>query len=133
MKLDFSKLMNYINELKDLNLPSGKYAIFGSGPLAVRGLRDNEDIDILVKQDLWKELIKNHECTNGKSIKIGHVDIFHDWPPFEDSDSLIEDAEIIEELPFVKLNYVVRWKNTRKTEKDLSDLKLIEKFLTGHR
>jgi hypothetical protein len=126
--------MKYLDELKSLNLPAGKYAIFGSGPLAIRNLRDNDDVDLIVKQDLWKELLKDHELSaNGKSIKIGHIEIFHDWPPFEDSDSLIDDAEIIEDLPFVKLNYVVRWKNTRKSEKDLNDLKLIEKFLSGHR
>jgi len=35
----------YLEELKKLNFPPGQYAIYGSGPLAVRGLRKNGDID----------------------------------------------------------------------------------------
>ena len=39
-------------ELKKLNLPNDKYAVFGSGPLAIYGIRDSEDIDIIVKSEL---------------------------------------------------------------------------------
>ena len=50
--------MNYLDELKQFNLTEGKYVIFGSGPLAIRGLWENHDIDILVTEDL--RINKNH-------------------------------------------------------------------------
>ena len=51
----------YLAELKALNLPLGHYAIFGSGPLAVRGIREAADLDIIVSESLWKELLPKHE------------------------------------------------------------------------
>lgn len=47
-------------ELKKLNLPKDKYAIFGSGPLAINGIRDSDDIDIIVKSEVWDELAKKY-------------------------------------------------------------------------
>ena len=47
-----------LEELKCLNLPSGEYAIIGSGPMAIRGLREANDIDVVVKKTLWLELLK---------------------------------------------------------------------------
>lgn len=45
--------MNFLDELQSLKLSTEKFAIFGSGPIAVRGIRESEDLDIIVKQDLW--------------------------------------------------------------------------------
>jgi len=42
---------------------------------------------------------------------------------------LIDDAEIIDGLPFVKLEYVVKYKKQDGREKDLKDIETIEKFL----
>ncbi len=44
--------MKYLDELKRLDLPLDKYAIFGSRVLAVKGIRENRDLDILVKTGL---------------------------------------------------------------------------------
>ena len=48
--------MDHLNELKTLDFPQDKFAIFGSGPMAIRGIRESHDIDIIVKYDLWDEL-----------------------------------------------------------------------------
>jgi len=42
-------------KVKNLELPAGKYALFGSAPLGIRGLKDCHDIDIVMKEDLWNE------------------------------------------------------------------------------
>jgi len=47
-----SDMMKYLDELKSLNLPKDKFAIFGSGPLAIRNMRENKDIDIIVNREL---------------------------------------------------------------------------------
>jgi len=82
-------MIKYLDELKSLNLPKGKFAIFSSGPLSVRGLRKNEDLDVLVTPDLWNELAEEYPITTKKgrpdSIYIGHIQIlevhYKDWSP----------------------------------------------------
>ncbi len=122
-------------KVKELKLPTGKYVLFGSAPLAIRGLRDCHDIDILVTEDLWnayKE--KNWEI---KTTSLGSpflckdgVEMGKDWKPGQwDVAQLIGEAEIIDGLPFVKLGDVLEWKKMMGREKDLEDIKIIEKFL----
>lgn len=43
--MNFQKLLE---ELKDLDLPSGEYVVVGSGALGARSIRDPKDLDILV-------------------------------------------------------------------------------------
>lgn len=128
---------NFLSELKRLNLPVKQYAVFGSGPLAVRGIRDTNDLDIIVKPILWKKLSaiyspKNSNNNNNKEvIHIGNIEVFKDWKPwFNDINSLINSADIIDNLPFVRLEYVLKWKKIRNMEKDKKDIQLIESFLT---
>jgi len=51
--------MRYLDELRDLNLPKEEFVIFGTGPMAIRGLKENNDLDIVVCENLWNKLIKN--------------------------------------------------------------------------
>jgi hypothetical protein len=39
--------MRFLEELKKLNLPNDKFAVFGSGPMAICGFYENHDIDIV--------------------------------------------------------------------------------------
>jgi len=122
--------MKFLDEIKKLNLPKNKFVIFGSGPLVIRDLRKNKDIDIIVKEDLWKELIKKYKVKDNKLIEIGNMEIFKDWKPwFNDANKLIDDADIIEGFRFVKLKYVLKWKKEFNREKDRRDVKLIENYL----
>ncbi len=124
-------VMRYLNELKELNLPKGQYAIFGSGPLAIRGLRESRDVDLIVKLDLWNDLSNKYE-KEGKGIKIGNIEVYHSWPPFlteDEINKIIDTADEIQKLPFVKLGFVLKWKEYVHREKDKKDIKLIEDFL----
>lgn len=124
-------MLPFIEQLKALNLPQGSYAIFGSGPLAVRGIRDAKDLDIVVRKDVWDELAEKYpKNEKGNGLQIGDIEAFDSWSPwFEDPNMLIDTAEIIDGLPFVRLEHVVSWKKAMGREKDLNDLQLIEKFL----
>ena len=51
----FKKLTD---EIRELSLPKGSFAIFGSGPMAIRGLKEPNDIDLIVTKDVY-ELLKN--------------------------------------------------------------------------
>ena len=120
--------MRYLKELKKIKLPRNQYAIFGSGPLAIRNIRKSKDIDIIVKKKLWNKLIKKYKVRNGK-IKIGNVEIFKDWLGFKNVNKLIADVDIFKNIRFVKLKYVISWKKKRNKEKDKRDIKLINKYI----
>ena len=130
-------MLKFLDELKELNLPTGQYAIFGSGPLAVRNLRDANDIDLIVTKELWDELALKHlphikQTAKGSVMimPIGNIEICQTWlnmtPKIEE---MIKTAEIVEGLPFVRLEYVIEWKTFMGRPKDLNDLKLIEEYL----
>jgi len=122
--------MKYLNELKKLRMPKDKFAVFGSGPMAIRNLRKAKDIDIIiVSRGLWNKLKKKHPSA-GKSIKLKHIEIFKDWLPWiRNSEKLIKDADIINGIRFVKLEYVLKWKKAMNRPKDRKDVSLIEKYL----
>ena len=42
-------------KVKELKLPIGKYALFGSAPMGVRGLKECSDIDLIVSEEVWEE------------------------------------------------------------------------------
>ncbi|MHB8831313.1 MAG: hypothetical protein ACYC44_04335 [Patescibacteria group bacterium] len=123
-------MLPYLDELKQLNLPSKQYAIFGSGPLAIRGIREARDVDVLVKKDLWDSLAKIYPPNEkGNGLMIGHVELFSKWEPFDlNVDELIDTAETIENLPFVRMEYVIEWKKHVSRDKDKKDLGLIEEY-----
>ncbi len=123
-----------LNKLKPLNLPKNKFAIFGSGPIVIRGFREARDIDIIVKKELWDELKKKYAKfikNNPECIKIDNIEIYKDWPGFDEVNQLIDEAEIIGGWPFVKLKYVLIWKKRIRREKDIKDIELIKKYYKG--
>ncbi len=122
------------NKVRDLKLPVGQYAIFGSGPMGVRGLKTCHDIDIIVTEDLWNTYkAKGWEVRNmshgSRYLFNDEIELWKDWKPGEwDIHKLIKEAEIINGLPFVKLEKVLQWKKLSGREKDLKDIETIQKF-----
>jgi tRNA A-37 threonylcarbamoyl transferase component Bud32 len=128
---EINKFQKQIVELKKLNFPLTDYAVFGSGPLAVHGIRESRDIDIIVKPRLWKEISKKYPLEKKDLIQIGNVEVYKNWMPWiKNSNKLIENADIIEGIKFVKLSKVSEWKKKYNREKDKIDLELIENFLS---
>ncbi|MCA1832293.1 MAG: hypothetical protein ABR548_10390 [Actinomycetota bacterium] len=127
-----SRLHHLLDQIPDLDLLEGNWAIFGSGPLAVRGLRDPRDLDVIVTEELWSQLTKRYNAhlhENGLSrIQVGDIEILSGWhPPLSKSVSqLIEEAELIEGIPYVRLDQVLEWKRLRASDKDIVDISLIE-------
>jgi predicted nucleotidyltransferase len=128
-------MVELIKEITKLRLPKDKFAVFGSGPLMIRGIRDANDIDIIVKKSLWTELVWTHPSKKN-AIQLGKiVEVYKDWVPIWDNnpgiDILIDTADVIEGVRFVKLEHVLSWKTARGQEKDLKDIKLIEDYLAS--
>lgn len=124
--------------VRRLELPASDYAIFGSGPLAIRGIiAECSDLDVLCRGEAWdavqskgrKEFLPEYgvsvvtmsaiagsDVTFGTEWGIGNFDV----------DKLIDTAEIIDRIPFVRLEHVVRYKTIRSSAKDLRHLKWLE-------
>ncbi len=129
--MSYSNNMKYIDEVLELDLPLGKYVIIGSGPIAVRGLRENNDVDILADEDLWDSFAEEYGSSDGNVVEIGHISLYKNLLSFAEysPEEIISDAEIIIGLPFMKLKYVVSFKRWIGRDKDLRDIELIEAFL----
>lgn len=129
--------MTIFEKVKALSLPIGQYVVFGGGPLDAHGIRNTNDVDILVTADLY-ETLRNQGweekkwSDRGSYLAKGDVQVDDSWHygSYDPSpEEIIVQAEIIQEVPFAPLNEVIKWKRAFARPKDLADIKLIEDFL----
>ncbi len=130
--------------LKGLNLPTNEYAITASGPLGIRNLREINDVDIIVTPKLWDSLASKYGVTDTGSVKKiilnEMIETFCEDSFYTDQKDpnaptvaeRISQREIIAELPFDSLENVLHYKRKLRRAKDLSDIFLIERFLSMH-
>ncbi|MFE5092761.1 hypothetical protein ACFRCI_20990 [Streptomyces sp. NPDC056638] len=128
----------FVRELISLHLPAADYVVAGSGPLLAHGLRqDVSDLDIVARGDAWKIASNMAEAAvppSGHGLRVvlfgGDIEIFDRWlPGARDTDSLINSAELIEEIPFCPLSEVLNWKVRSNRVKDKQDVELIERYM----
>jgi len=123
-----------LRELDKLNLPKDKYAITSSGCLAVRGIREANDVDIIVTDDLWCKLIKSYKTIksqyDGEKITLSNnVEALGGFKNPPTTDELITKADKIDGRRYVDLNWIIFFKVKWEREKDLRDINLIDKYL----
>lgn len=125
--MDIKELLDKLHSLK---LPDGEYAVFGSAVMAVRGMREAPNIDVIVTNKLWKDLLTIHTPDEEGFVRIGQVKISNWWfaPTKKPLSQLISEAEIIEDTPFVRLQEVLDYKVGLNRDKDKQDVKLIREF-----
>jgi len=130
MKKEFEKLLN---DFKKLNLPDGDYTIYGSGPLAIRGIRKAHDLDVIVSESLYQKLKEKYSKDPKKErIKMGEIEIYPFWawePEINGLDKAIKRAEIIQGLRFIRLDDLIECKKKMGRPKDFNDIKLIKDYL----
>jgi len=129
---NFRKLMN---KFKELRLPNEEYFVYGSGPLGVRGIREVNDLDVFVTDDLYEKL-KGEYPQNVKEDKIGigEIEICSPWTwDWEDSvgdlKTVMERAELIDGIRFMLLKDLITLKKEMGRQKDFEDIKLIEDYI----
>lgn len=117
-----------------LGLPAGDWALFGSGPLLLRGwINEIGDIDILARGEALKEAeslgVAEPIADDGNEIiRIGDdLTVLRTWPfgP-ADLDTMIDTAEMIERIPCVRLEYLVAYMELFDRPKDRDRLAIIE-------
>lgn len=127
-------------ELRSLDLPVGHYVVTASGPLGIRGIREIDDLDLMVDDELWDELVERYGTSqDGTRIEISQgIEAFRE-SSFEPDPALpsvreqIDEADLIEGLPFVRLEDVVKLKRAKGREKDRRDIELINAWYAAQR
>lgn len=125
-----------VTKVISLHFPEGSYVVFGSCPLAVAGLREANDIDMLVTPELFNQLAKNGwkefvKAPNDKPLIKGDFEVHVAWdfstyqPTLK---QLLASAQIIDGVPFAALEEVRKWKLSSGRAKDLEDIQLIEDY-----
>ncbi len=120
-----------LNSVHNLRLPIWQFAIFGSGVLAVRNIRQSDDIDILVKKELRDFLSTQYPVIDKwyLAIEIWNIEIMKDWIHLYGKEyEMIDTADIIDWLPFVQLRFFKEWKQQMGREKDKKDLALLAEY-----
>ncbi len=126
-----------INKVKELGLPHDSYVVFGSCPMALAGIRESSDIDMLVSEEVfaglqksgWKILDKGGK---DKPLVNGNFEAHKSWEFSHYNPSLshlLETADIVDDVPFASLDEVRKWKAASARPKDIKDIELIDKHL----
>jgi adenosylcobinamide hydrolase len=120
--------------LDEWALPHDQYAITTSGALAAHGIREANDLDLIVTPRLWDDLAAEHPNESGK-IRLGeHVEILGpESLAAVGGRSQIARAIQIDGYPFVLLEDVRDVKVRLGRPKDLADLALIDAYLADSR
>ena len=126
-----------LDDLKALNLPEGQYAVTSSGAMAAHGIREANDVDVVVSPYLWDALSRKHPVTRDgdfQKILIGdHTEILGPGSHFVDGriapmSAQLKGAELIGGVPFVNLRMVSAFKTAAGRAKDLADVGLIDAY-----
>lgn len=127
-----------LSYLESLELPQGDYAVFGSGPLLIRGIIDNAaDLDVIARGAAWEQAaaagrlvhLSDHNVTVA-SFFDGAITIGTRWAIGDFSvDELIDTAELIDGMPFVRLEHVRSYKRLAGRRKDIDHLDKLDRWL----
>lgn len=125
-------LKKFLRELEKLNLPKDKFAVFGGGVLAVWGIRETNDLDLVVLPELWEILVKKYPAEKtdwgGKIHLTGNIEAVEE-SKIGSVEETIKSADVIFGFRFVNLKLMKEWKKKMGREKDLRDIKLIEEYI----
>lgn len=136
-------MQNVLERVKSLNLPEGQYVVAGSAIMAMHGLKETKDIDIVVSQeifdsyskdDTWEKVPYTYEDRLGKIwlkkdefelyIHVNYGEQFR--PTLGD---LLSKAEYFDGVPFICLEDLLKFKKAYNRPKDQNDIRLIEEYL----
>ena len=122
--------------LRSVDLPAGGYAIFGSGPLIVRGIiAGTNDLDVLARGEAWTRSADLGEPVTEHGVRLaslfdGAITVGTEWALGEfDVDELIDTAEVIDGLPFVRLECVLAYKEIAGRPKDIEHLQAVIRYV----
>ena len=121
------KCLKLVDELK---IPRGEFTICQSGILALMGIRENDDLDIIISSEARKQLFND----NQQFMRFNGVEIFESnkskfmYFDAQGDDDLIDNYSFqIDGYNFLEPRFYFSRKN-KKTERDLKDWEGIKRF-----
>jgi hypothetical protein len=132
-------LDDVVRTVKSLQFSVGSYIVYGSGPLALHGVRSVNDVDMLVTKELktqlkslgWKEVNKG---PNDTPVTNGVVEAHDTWSFCEYSpalNELLNRADTYKGVSFASLEDVLKWKlASPASDKNLKDIQSIKDKLS---
>lgn len=129
--------MNIIEKIKELNLPKDQYVVIGSGTMAILGIKEANDIDISVTEELFDKLKETGEWEEFEKYRRPFLkkDVFDinkslGWEKYS---TTIEEANksalFIDNIPFMNLDELIKFKIAMGREKDIKDVELIKEYI----
>ena len=135
-------MISLFDTIRELNLPADDFAIFGSGPLIVRGIVPvSNDLDVICRGRAWEQVKALGEIrylteydVNIVSINDGCLTFGTEWGIGDfDTNELIDSAEEIDGLHFVRLEHVAAYKKISRRPKDLDHLDALRAYRNEHK
>lgn len=129
----------FVERVKGLGFNVSQFVVIGSGILDAYGIRHADDIDLVVTDELFKELAsrKSLELTvrhdeevvsgdiNGEQVEVWRNWMTPDMQSVADLDYLLQYSTEVDGVRLVSLDYIEAWKKSAGRDKDLRDLELI--------
>ena len=126
-----------IDLLRSVDLPLGDFAVFGSGPLLVRGIiEEAHDVDVIARDAAWQQALEQGELEylQDEDVSVvlffgGALSVGTSWAYGEvDVDELIDTADTFDGFPFVRIEHVVAYKRIAGRAKDHDHLARIDQW-----
>jgi hypothetical protein len=90
-------IKRFLTELDALNIPKEDYVIFGSGPMGIKGLLEPADLDVVVRENVYKEMFGDKE-----PIRIGNIELSYTWPKIK-TEEIFKNINWVQGYPFADL------------------------------
>lgn len=128
-----------IDRVAKLSLHPGGFIVAGSGILDVLNIRQANDVDVVVVQQIYDELLLDdrtwHQETSDGVCRLvnadNSVEVWSSWAAPKGRliyEELLQNSELIDGLRFLSLDFVYTWKVWKNRPKDKNDVGLIEKY-----
>ena len=129
----------FADRVKELGLPPEQIIVIGSGILDQLGIRQSADIDVVTNREVLEEIASSDGWVekldkNQRQYLVKHdgsVEIWDGWE-FDGQvvgyDDLLSHSVVYDNVRFVNLEFLRRWKNWRGREKDIRDVELIDEW-----
>ncbi len=135
--------MDIISRVKLLNLPIGEYCVFGSGVLEIHGIRKARDVDVLVTENLYKQLKESgwkrkwffwrtlwaKAIVNGENEAFTNLRWANSYKPI--TQDLINRAEFHDGIPFLRLEDLLEFTSHLPRKKDKKGVVLMKNYLAS--
>ena len=129
-RFSLTRNINCLKLLDRLGIPKGEFAICQSGILALMGIRQNDDLDIIISSEARKQLFNG----NQQFMRFDGVEIFEankskfKYFNAQGDDDLIDNYSFeVDGYNFLEPRFYFSRKN-KKTEKDLKDWAGMKRF-----